>query len=197
MREKSRPAPTGFLRRALIGIGFITAFVAVTGGLFGVLEWAGVEYRFLNIQLPATMEVMAESLRPRQPDRGGQRIAVLGDSMLVSYPAGKTIPERLQQKLNRAAGSNQAKKFRVIYLGVPSLGPADYYFLSDMILRHPPDQLLVGINLASRSEAWRERFGRPELVGWARPNQLAEAAALSSGYFGLTLDRVLRRTTWS
>jgi hypothetical protein len=128
--------------------------------------------RITGKRLPA----LTEARRP-----GQATVAVLGDSALVSYPEGRSVPDRLRERV----------PFQVASLGVPGSGPFEYYFLADEIAAANPDLVVVAVNLDHFSRSWQGAYSRPQLsglIGWGR---LAEALALPLHWTGLTTDRLL------
>jgi hypothetical protein len=117
-----------------------------------------------------------------QAGRAGQTtVAVLGDSALVSYPDGRTVPDRLQERL----------PFHVASLGVPGSGPFEYYFLASEIAGADPDLVVIGVNLDHFSHAWQGAYSRPQLAGLIGAERLGEALMLPLHWTGLTTDRLL------
>jgi hypothetical protein len=116
------------------------------------------------------------------------QIAFLGDSMVISYPEGRTIPDRLQQVLDR---SPMGRPIRVQPVAEPGMGPFDFYFIADRVAEAGPDLVVLPFNLASFSDAWRGTFSRPQLAGWLPPRRVPQALCLPLDWIGLTADRLL------
>lgn len=175
---------TSRLRRVLWTLALAGCFAAsgaaVVAGSFHWLRGARLgrptlvfDYsRMMGKRLPA----LAEARRPGRPT-----VAMLGDSALVSYPEGRTVPARLQERLDADVAS----------LGMSGSGPFDYYFLADRIAAARPDVVVVALNLDHFSRAWQGAYSRPQLAGWIAPARLLEALRMPLDWIGLTTDRLL------
>lgn len=128
-------------------------------------------------------------------------IAMLGDSSLVSYPPGLSVPEELAIELgearvvradgNAAGRASQDLPLRVHSLGMSGTGPFDYYFLSSRIARARPSLVVVALNLDHFSPAWRGAYSRPQLAGFIANRHLPQALSLPLFWTGLTTDQLL------
>lgn len=131
-------------------------------------------------RLPALSQPRAQS---------AWKVGFLGDSMVISYPPGRTVPEQLARSANVGAAPRHA--IEVVSLAAPGMGPFDYYFIADEVANAAPDQVILPFNLASLSNGWRQTFSRPELAGWLAPARLPGALRLPLEWIGLTTDRML------
>ena len=173
--------------------GSLAVFAAVAT-LVPVAVFRGVEaleIREVEVALDAIDAVDAglAGLDARETDDAEWQVGVLGDSMLISYPPGRTVPARLQQVLDELGGG--APRVRVHSLATPGMGPFDYYFVSDRVAAAAPDEVILPVNLTVFSNGWRETFARPELAGFLPPSRLPEAFTLPLEWIGVTADRTL------
>jgi hypothetical protein len=118
------------------------------------------------------------------PFERGRRngVVFLGDSIVVSYPKGRRVPERLQQLFG--------PRRRIQSLAAPGMAAFDLYFISELVVDLAPEAVVVPFNLASFSEEWRGTFSRPQLAGWLPASQLPRALRLPLDWIGLTADRL-------
>lgn len=179
MRRDETPAP-----RVLYSLVRLACFGAALAAVLA----AGIAWlRDAHLGRPTVPFDYSRMMEKRLPElqaaerRGETTVALLGASALVSYPEGRRVPDRLQQRLSA----------RVVSLGMPGSGPFDYYFLADEVAAVGPDAVVIAVNLDHFSEAWRDAYSRPQLAGWVRPARLAEALALPLERTGLTADRLL------
>ncbi len=117
-----------------------------------------------------------------------ERIAYLGDSMLVSFGPTPAPPQKLQAALDRKVG---AGRFRVQAVAAPGMGPFDFYFIADRVVAARPDQVILPVNLTAFSKSWRETFPREQLAGVLQIERIPEALRLPLGWIGMTADRLL------
>jgi hypothetical protein len=182
------------LHRALRRLALMACFAGAVGtvvtGSFSWLRSAGLGRpplvfdfaRMLSKRLPE----LAEMQRPHT-----YAIAVLGDSALVSYPEGRTVPDRLQRAIDRIG--KRTPPIQIVSLGMSGTGPFDYYFLADAIVGASPDAVVIALNLDHLSEPWRGAYSRPQLAGLIEPRRLPEALTLPLYFTGLTTDQLLFR----
>lgn len=116
-------------------------------------------------------------------------VAMLGDSALVSYPPGRSVPEALAAELERR--DRPGRRLEVHSLGMSGTGPFDYYFLSDRVAGAQPSLVVIGLNLDHFSSAWQGAYSRPQLAGLIAPRHLGQALRLPLFWTGLTTDRLL------
>lgn len=179
MQRDEKPA-----RRILHALARLACFgAALAAVLAGGLSWL----RDARLGRPTLVFDFSRKLEKQLPElaaaerRGETTVAVLGASALVSYPEGRRVPDRLQERLPA----------RVVSLGMPGSGPFDYYFLADEVAAARPDVVVIAVNLDHFSQAWRNAYSRPQLAGWIHPERLPEAFALPLERTGLTADRLL------
>ncbi|MEE2672735.1 MAG: hypothetical protein VX466_03005 [Myxococcota bacterium] len=180
------------LRTTLRALGLVTAFAVTAAALVaGSISWlkdarlgrptVAFNYsRMMGKWLPALAEAGT---------RNRQTIAFLGDSSIISYPEGRTVPERVQQLID--ARSPDSKQAHVASLAMSGAGPFDYYFLADRIAAARPDLVVIGLNLDHFSTAWQGAYSRPQLAALIEPGRLVEALSLPLHWTGLTTDRLL------
>ncbi len=154
----------------------------------GTVVWGGIAWlRDARLGRPTLVFNYSRMMAKRLPriaaarQEGRPAVAVLGASGLVSYPEGRRVPDRLQQRLGVPVES----------LGMPGSGPFEYYFLADEIADAGPAGVVVAVNLDHFSDAWQGAYARPQLAGRIGPARLVEAFALPLHAVGLTADRLL------
>jgi len=179
------------MRRALGAVALLSCFaIALAGVVHGSTAWLkGARLGHPGLVLDYA-RMMGKRLPPlAEAGRGGRRtVAFLGDSGVVSYPAGQTVPERLQQVLDAEPAAGHPL---VASLGMSGSGPFDYYCLADRIAVARPDVVVVSLNLDHFSDAWRSAYSRPQLAGWIAPGRIPDALGLPFHWIGLTTDRLL------
>lgn len=156
--------------------------------IFSSLDGFGVERVEIGLDVIDVVEGRLPELAGADAARTFN-VAFLGDSMVVSYPPGRTVPERLEQAIQATRG--RRPRVEVLSVAAPGMGPFDYYLVADEIAEARPDQVILPFNLAALSEGWRGTFSRPELAGWVRPARIVEALGLPLEWIGLTTDRML------
>jgi hypothetical protein len=172
----------------LFALAAVSFAFAVPALVFDSLDDFGVE------KVEVGLDVI-DSLTEALPElalgnaRGSWDVAFLGDSMVVSYPPGRTVPARLEQAIEQTRGPRPLVE--VVSVAAPGMGPFDYYFIADLIAEAKPDQVILPFNLAALSNPWRGTFSRPELSGWLSPARLPAALSLPLEWVGLTTDRML------
>ena len=134
------------------------------------------------------LEAGLSALSKGREESGREQIAFLGDSMVMAYGKGRTVPERLQQRLD---ATTREGRFAVHSLAAPGMGPFDFYFVAERVARARPDQVILPINLTSFSAPWRHTFSRPQLAGLLPAGRVLEALGLPLDRIGLTADRLL------
>lgn len=183
--------------RAAAGVVSLAVAVAVILAVTMTVAVPAAVFRAVEAWDPAPVEVGLDVIEPIEAELAQMRaeaetdtraIAFLGDSMVISYPAGRTIPDRLQQVLDR---SPTGRPFQVRPVAEPGMGPFDFYFIADRVAEAGPDLVVLPFNLASFSDAWRGTFSRPQLAGWLPPRRVPQALCLPLDWIGLTADRLL------
>lgn len=174
-------------RLGLAVAAFAVAAGSVPYGLFRLLDAYAVK------PVEVGLDVIEQLDLPATPwpasDAESAHVAFLGDSMIVSYPEKRRVPERLQQRLD--ALSSEPGQVRVHSVAAPGSGAFDYYFLADRVAAAQPDVVILPFNLTSFSDAWRGTFSRPELAGFIAPSRLPRALGLPLDWIGVTTDRLL------
>jgi hypothetical protein len=173
----------------LFGVSFAVAAAGVFFGLLRALDAGEIAYREVALDVVRTLQERLPPLEASARTPGLHRIAYVGDSMIVSYPKGRTVIARLEEAVKQRVGDRPA--IEVHDLAMPGLGPFDYYFIAEEVRRARPDQVVLHLNLASFSKGWRETFKRGELSGWIPPRRLLEALRLPLHWTGLTCDQIL------
>lgn len=184
--------PSPGLGRSVRALALATVFALVAGTVVGGgIAWLqdarlgrptlAFNYaRMLGKRLPLLAEASAA---------GRPSVGFLGDSSVISYPDGQTVPERVQQATDRMR--QRTGRIHVSSLAMPGAGPFDYYFLADHIAEADPDLVVIALNLDHFSKAWQGAYSRPQLAALIEPRRLAEALALPLHWTGLTTDRLL------
>lgn len=178
------------MTRARLGVAlaaFVAAALAAPSGLFRALD--AFEVKEVEVGLDVIEQIGLPETPWPDSDDGRTHIAFLGDSMVVSYPEGRRIPEQLQQRLDALSG--EPGRLRVHSLAAPGMGPFDYYLLADLVVAAHPDVVILSFNLTSLADAWRGTFSRPELAGFIEPSRLPRALGLPLDWIGITADRLL------
>lgn len=173
-------------RSIVVALSAIAAFVATFLGISTALESAGIESGSVGIGFGMILSARTDSLAAsgRLPY---ERVIVLGDSTVIDYPHGRSVPDDLRRMLRQRA----SRTIEVIPLAEPGMSALEYYAFADRIARTHPDQIVVPINLASFSAKWRREFDRVEAFGWIDPGRLEDLLTRPFHAWGLTLDRVL------
>lgn len=188
MQRKARPGlGSSFRALGLVAVCALGAG-AVVAGTISWLKDARLgrptvvfDYpRMMGKRLPVLAKAGAGSTRT---------VAILGDSSIVSYPEGRTVPERLQEAID--ARTPSPDPIHVASLAMSGAGPFDYYFLADRIAGAQPDLVVIALNLDHFSKAWKGAYSRPQLAALMEPHRLAESLALPLHWTGLTTDRLL------
>lgn len=174
------------LRLGLALAAFALAAWAVPAALFHALDAFGVEPVEIGLDVIEQID-LPEAPWP-ESDPGSTHIAFLGDSMVVSYPEGRRVPDRLQERLDVLSG--EPARLRVHSVAAPGMGAFEYYFLADRIAAARPDLVVLPFNLTSVADAWRGTFSRPELAGFIEPSRLPGALGLPLDWVGVTADRL-------
>jgi hypothetical protein len=189
MSPGERTAGGPRLGPCLFGVSFAVAAAGVCFGLLRALDAGEIAYREVGLDVVRTLQERLPPLEASARTPGLHRIAYVGDSMIVSYPEGRTVIARLEEAVKRRVGDRPA--IEVHDLALPGLGPFDYYFISEPIRLARPDQVVVHLNLTSFSKGWRDTFNRRDLSGWIPPRRLLEALRLPLHWTGLTCDQIL------
>ena len=175
----------GRLGLAVLAFALMVWIVPTT--VFATLDAFGVD------QVEVGLDVIEQIGLPETPWPDSEdliaHVAFLGDSMIVSYPEGRRVPDRLQERLDALSG--EPGRLRVHAVAAPGMGAFDYYFLVDFVAAARPDVVILPFNLTSFAEAWRGTFSRPELVGFIEPSRLPGALGLPLDWIGVTADRLL------
>jgi hypothetical protein len=183
----ARDAGTG-RRYALFTFVFLLFALATPMLIFQNLDDFGVEEVEVGADVINVLREALPALGDNAQTRGAWDVAFLGDSMVVSYPPGKRVPDRLKEAVEQTRG--RRPRLNVVSLAAPGMGPFDYYFVADLVARAHPDQVILPFNLAALSDPWRGTFSRPELAGWLAPARVPNALTLPLEWVGLTTDRL-------
>ena len=175
------------VRLGLAVVAFVLAAGSVPYGLFRLLDAYAVKP--VEVGLDVIEQIDLPATPWPESDAESAHVAFLGDSMIISYPPNRRVPERLQERLDALA--NEARPIRVHSVAAPGNGAFDYYFLADLVAAAQPDVVILPVNLTSFSDIWRGTFSRPELAGFIDPSRLPHALALPLDWVGVTADRLL------
>jgi hypothetical protein len=168
---------------------FALASLAVPVFALRALEAADVRYAPIRLGMVRNLRppLLALAESRGQPDL--ERVALLGDSTVMSYPEGRRIVDRLLRAVNRETRDDP--RVQVYQLTTEGQGPFDYYFIADVITSAHPDQALLAFNLSAFGIGTRKLFARPELAGFVGPARLGEAIGLPLHWIGLNTDELL------
>ena len=117
----------------------------------------------------------------------GRRIAFMGDSTAIGYPAGRRVPDRLAQMLGSDRPTPTQRLFTFAQLG---LGPAEQVGIASLVAAGAPDVVVLCFNLTTLAPGWERPARRPEVIGWVPAGRLPRALALLLET-GATFDRLL------
>ncbi len=174
------------LRAVVIACGFVVSLLTGLRIIQASLDAAGIEGKPIRQTVATTFR---DAVAATPSASGAYRIAMLGDSMLVSYPQGAQVPDHLQSELRRRTQGDA--ELRVVNLGMSGTGAFDYYFLADIVAAAEPQLVVISFNLTSTSDAFRSAFSRPEMAGWVGTDRIFETLLLPGSWIGLTADRLL------
>jgi hypothetical protein len=173
-------------RSILVLVCAIASFVVCFGGTAAGLRSSGVESGSVGIGFGIMLEKRTEKLMA-SPRSRFERIVVLGDSTVIEYPRGRTVPDNLRSVL----GQQALRTIEVIALALAGMSGPEYYAFADRIVATHPDQIVVPINLASFSLHWRSEFDRLESIGWIPARRLPDLLTRPFHVWNLTFDRIL------
>jgi hypothetical protein len=173
-------------RSIIIILCAVVSFAVTVGGIRAVLVAAEVEGGAVGIGIGRVLELHAANLEAAQRVVA-ERIVVLGDSTVIDYPRGRTVPDNLRRVLRNST----SQKTLVIPLAVPGIGALEYYAFADRIVAEQSHQVVLPINLASLSGPWRNDFNRTESSGWIPLRRHPHLMTRPFHSLGLTFDRVL------
>jgi len=173
-------------RSIIIVLCAIVSFAVTVGGIRTALLAAEVEDGAVGIGIGRILELHAANLEASQRVVA-ERIVVLGDSTVVDYPFGRSVPDNLRRVLR----ARTSQKTLVIALAAPGMSAPEYYAFADLIVEYRPQQVVFPINLASLSNRWRSGFNRRESIGWIPLSRLPDLLTRPFHSLNLTLDRIL------
>ena len=177
------------LRVALFIAGFTLALSGAGWLIRVALDRASIEPLETRHGVAAYYNDRVEALGRRSARDIHFDAALLGDSMVVSYPDDLQIAPMLQLEVARRLRGRPP--VRILNLGLAGTGVYDYYFMADVIAGMEPQLVIIEFNLPSTSQRFRSAFSRPELAGWMGPGRFFESALLPLSWVGLTFDRLL------
>ena len=172
-------------------IGVVAFAAAACGGWLGAdaaLDWAGVATPDVDIDVMGPLTRTLERLRAPAPRRR-RSLAYFGDSLSVSYPPGRRVPEQLAARASALSG--RGHHFAAFAFATPGFTPFEFYFLAHDVALAQPDIAVIALNLSAFSDVWRHGFARPALAGWIPPEELPSALSLPLAWIGLGPDRLL------
>jgi len=173
-------------RSIIIILCAVVSFAVTVGGIRTVLVAAEVEGGAVGIGIGRILELHAANLEAAQRVVA-ERIVVLGDSTVIDYPYGRSLPDNLRRVLRRST----KQKSLVIPLAAPGMSAPEYYAFADLIAEYRPHQVVFPINLASLSNRWRSGFNRRESIGWIPLRRLPDLLTRPFHSLNLTFDRIL------
>jgi hypothetical protein len=168
-------------------LGFVLSFLASAASVWllsgALLALVGSSRRPLVVDIYPQARKWRRSM---QRDRVHDRVALIGDSVLLSDWAN-SVPVQVRHGLSLRA----PRLVNVQSLGWPGLGPIAEYCLADEIIAAGPDLIVLEVNLRGFVAGPLGSAGYPELAGHIETGRLLEAATLPLSDGGITLDRLL------
>lgn len=177
------------LRLGMVSLCALAGLAVGLGAPIALARGLGVDHPPLDINLLGNLHKRLQRLGPAPSFRARPRLYVVGDSTVLSYPRGRTIPVRLQQQLDALAGPRRSPL--VHNFSAQGMSFFDHYLLADLFAASPPDLLVVNFNVANISTHRRTDLVRPPLAGALAPRRIPEALGMPLHEFGMTADRVL------
>jgi hypothetical protein len=176
-------------RILLLVAGFSIALWAGLTGIRTALDRSGIEALETRHGVASyyCREVDKALFRKKKP--GEYRVALLGNSMIMSYPKEYQLANVLQAHTWQSTRGRPP--IHVFNLGMEGTGIFDYYFMADVIAEANPHLVIIQFDLASPSQRFRSAFSRPEIAGWIESGRIARSVALPLSWVGLTFDRLL------
>jgi hypothetical protein len=173
----------GQARRAVAcGAAFGLALVATGSAVLEGLERGGVASPTTRLDQVRRLERGIGLLADRPA--GDWDVVMVGDSHLLGAGA-LPLPSLLERALWKRRGD--AAVWRVASPGLSLFG---HYCVSDRIAAAHPDRVVVELNLADFSPAWRET-DEAALAGLVLPRRWLEALGLPLERAGVSLDQLL------
>lgn len=179
----------GGTRVAVFVASFILGTAGVLFGLFQSIDRAEIAYVDVALDLPIMLNERLSNLAATADTPGLCRVAYLADSTVVSRPKARAVDARLEEATAEITGGKP--RIEIHSLATAGLGPFDYYFIAEEVIRARPDLVILLLNLTSFSDSWRRTFNRRDLSGWIPPRRLPEAISLPLHWMGLTSDQLL------
>ena len=173
-------------RSAIVLLCAAASFAAIVVGIPAALVAFGVKTGAVGIGVGMVLELRNQNLAASHR-LVADRIVVLGDSTVVDYPPGRSVPDNLRRLMARDA----PRMTLVIPIASPGISAPEYYAFADRIVANRPDQVVVAINLATLSPRWRVQTKRMESIGWMPLHRLPDLLSRPIHAFDLTLDRIL------
>jgi hypothetical protein len=168
-------------------VGFVLSFLASASSVWllsgALLALVGSSRRPLVVDIYPQARKWRRSM---QRDRVHDRVALIGDSVLLS-DWGNSVPTQVRHGLSLRS----PPLMNVQALGWPGLGPISEYCLADEIIAARPDLIVLEVNLRGFVAGPLGSAGYPELAGHIETKRLFEAATLPLSDAGITLDRLL------
>jgi hypothetical protein len=171
-------------------LSFVVALLASAGAVWVA---GGRAVALSRAERPGTgLDVMSQVRAWREgfvADRGQLRIALLGDSMLMSHQGAPSVPARLVKLVNQARPSGSQVSLRPLPLsGWTMMGQ---YCALDEIIEAKPSLVVIELNPRALQPGGLGWYSFPELAGLIRGRRLWEAALLPLSDVGVTADRLL------
>lgn len=179
----------GGTRLALFVASFILGAAGLLFGLFQIVDRAGIVYADVALDVPIMLNERLPALAATAGTPGLRRVAYLADSTAISRQKALAVDARLEKATAKITGGEP--RIEVHSLATAGLGPFDYYFIAEEVIRAQPDLVVLLLNLTTFSDSWRRTFNRRELSGWIPPKRLLEAISLPLYWMGLTSDQLL------
>jgi hypothetical protein len=181
------------IRAALFIAGFALAWLGTGSLIRAGLDRASIEPLETRHGVATYYHDRVEALGRRSARDIHFDAALLGDSMVMSYPEEFLVARTLQREVQRQTRGRPPVRIR--NLGLAGTGVFDYYFMADVIAELEPRLVIIEFDLSSTSRRFRSAFSRPELAGWMESRRFLESALLPLNWVGLTFDRLLLYST--
>jgi len=149
-------------------------------------EFKSVLPRLAVVETLEKSRIRLERHRVQRPDV--IRIAFLGDSTVVGPPKPRRPSDRLAHHLRHR---DHEHLYQIVPFAFPGMFAATFYHAAEFDRALDPNIVILPFNLISFNRDIEANFGRPELAGWTRPQEIFEAARLPFHRSGLTLDEML------
>ncbi len=176
-----------FFRRQIASAATLGSTLALVASLIGALLsglylWDGKKIMEegagpMGTMLPLFEKRLAEGMEP-YPSAKAFTVWVLGDSTHVSR--GESTAS-MDSAMRDAAREKGIEDIRIAGFHFPGFNGYEYYFLLHKLLDHPPDLLVLPLNLRAFGPNWNRNGANmfPELERYCRWNEIPAAVRLT------------------